>query len=234
MAISAPSDHEFTRHFTACIFVVSSSHADPMAQFAQLTLNQNQQQVHPLEAMQSEHSCSFHMHLIASFFLPHWILPSSFSNKHQQSFLNGFMEICVDIMFFFMIVQTAKMQGNYWVIIFFKNFNLPPIFSWNAFRISIFLWINPCGQVRMKKISAWSSLVILTCLCRAEAVYQSMKAKYGVLTCHLLKINTVTPNIEPGTASETFPDPWSNYIRQSSVVCPVVKHTCTCNSQLKP
>ena len=45
LSIIVPSDHEFLRHYTACIFVVSSSHPDPMSQFAQMTLAQHQQQV---------------------------------------------------------------------------------------------------------------------------------------------------------------------------------------------
>ena len=45
LSIIAPSDHEYIRSYAACVFVVSSSHADPMNQFAQMTISQHQQQV---------------------------------------------------------------------------------------------------------------------------------------------------------------------------------------------
>lgn len=53
--------------------------------------------------------------------------------------------------------------------------------------------------------------------CRAEGVYQSMKAKYGVHSCHLLRINSVTPNPDQSTPTESLPDPWSNFIKPSLV-----------------
>lgn len=53
---------------------------------------------------------------------------------------------------------------------------------------------------------------------RAEGVYQSMKAKYGVHSCHLLKINSVTPNPDVDKPAEPLPDPWSNFIKTSSLV----------------
>lgn len=39
-----PSDHEFLKYNLACVFVVSSSHADPMDQFQKLTQQQSCQQ----------------------------------------------------------------------------------------------------------------------------------------------------------------------------------------------
>lgn len=54
---------------------------------------------------------------------------------------------------------------------------------------------------------------------RAEGVYQSMKSKYGVHQCHLLKINSVTPNLDPTPAEEAMPDPWSNFVKKTPSVC---------------
>ncbi|XP_074645318.1 trafficking protein particle complex subunit 8-like [Tubulanus polymorphus] len=44
LQVAFPSEHEFVRHFLACIFVVTSSHADPMDQFQKLSQQQHQQQ----------------------------------------------------------------------------------------------------------------------------------------------------------------------------------------------
>ena len=52
---------------------------------------------------------------------------------------------------------------------------------------------------------------------RAEGVYQSMKSKYGVHSCHLLKINSVSPNLDP-SPTDAMPDPWSNFIKKPSSV----------------
>ena len=51
-------------------------------------------------------------------------------------------------------------------------------------------------------------------LCRAEAVYQSMKSVYGPNACHLLQINSVHhigTNPRPN-----LPDPWSQFIIPTS------------------
>ncbi|XP_070575139.1 trafficking protein particle complex subunit 8-like [Ptychodera flava] len=42
--VQIPSDHEFLKHFVACMLVVSTSHADPMDQFIKLSQQQNQHQ----------------------------------------------------------------------------------------------------------------------------------------------------------------------------------------------
>lgn len=44
LQVAVPSDHEFLKHYLACIFVVTSSHPDPMEQFSKLTQQQHQQQ----------------------------------------------------------------------------------------------------------------------------------------------------------------------------------------------
>ena len=51
-------------------------------------------------------------------------------------------------------------------------------------------------------------------LCRAEAVYQSMKSVYGPNACHLLQINSVH---HTGTNPRpNLPDPWSQFIIPTS------------------
>jgi len=50
-------------------------------------------------------------------------------------------------------------------------------------------------------------------------VYQSMKAKYGVHSCHLLKINTVVPSADdPDSPGCSLPDPWSAYAHKITTV----------------
>ncbi|XP_064640195.1 trafficking protein particle complex subunit 8-like isoform X2 [Lineus longissimus] len=44
LQVAYPSEHEFLNHFLACVFVVSSSHVDPMDQFQKLAQQQHQQQ----------------------------------------------------------------------------------------------------------------------------------------------------------------------------------------------
>ncbi|XP_067931715.1 trafficking protein particle complex subunit 8-like [Watersipora subatra] len=126
LSIIFPSDHEFLRAYTACVFVVSSSHSDPMNQFAQMTIAQHQQQ--------------------------------------QQT--------------------PAK---------------LPRWFSTDICRYYVLL--HDCTDGDDTK---------------AEAVYQSMKSKYGVFSCHLLRINSVLPNAEPSPPFDALPDPWSNFIKHTA------------------
>ena len=41
--IGYPGDHEFLKHYISCIFVVSTSHLDPLDQFQKLLIQQQQQ-----------------------------------------------------------------------------------------------------------------------------------------------------------------------------------------------
>ena len=66
----------------------------------------------------------------------------------------------------------------------------------------------------MFTLHAHVCLTLFDMLCRAEAVYQSMKSVYGPNACHLLQINSVHhigTNPRPN-----LPDPWSQFIIPTS------------------
>ena len=49
---------------------------------------------------------------------------------------------------------------------------------------------------------------------RAEALYQNMKATYGVNACHLLQINSRSPSTADSMTDDqdNMPDPWSQFL----------------------
>lgn len=126
LQIAYPSDHEFLRHYLACIFVVSSSNADPIEQFVKLTHQQSVQQ------NQQPHK------------LPKWFMPN--------------------ILRYYVLVHDVTEQEE----------------------------------------------------AKAETIYQNLKAKYGVLSCHLLHINSRLPASTTSGPSDSvnMPNPWSRFIAQ--------------------
>ena len=55
-------------------------------------------------------------------------------------------------------------------------------------------------------------------LCRAEAIYQSMKSTYGVNACHLLQVNSKCAN-QPEALTEDqsiIPNPWGHFMMKAS------------------
>ncbi|CAH1780178.1 unnamed protein product [Owenia fusiformis] len=135
LQMAYPSEHEFTKHYLGCMFVVSSGNTDPMAQFHQMTQEQHQQQ-----------------HLSPNK-LPKWF--------------------CPNVLHYYVLIHD----------------------------------VTEAEQAK------------------AEAIYQSMKSTYGLNNCHLLQINSCTPQSTqnstpgstPGSNSDTgaaLPDPWAQFIQK--------------------
>lgn len=176
-----PAEHEYLRHYIACILVVSTSHADPLEELSRLSQSQNGLQV-------SICDCDYSFVCICSMSDKARVL-TIVQDQPIRRQLVGFYRTFSNNMYYCMTYRRAMIVGSF-VLLFFRivivvSFSAEELYQ----SMKVTYGANCCHLLRINSIHKATAPVKWTtihCLIHMASVYRTKVLRYRtrIAYCH--------------------------------------------------